>query len=128
MIVALIEISVGQGRRADWRRVDPVGKQGLTQSIDEVQFFRQRNLPGLLDPSPIRATPLIVIGRSVMRLVALTYGTEGDTRPIAALCHALKEAGHDVFLLADENTLGSAQAPGWRHSPTSPLPNIWIFR
>ena len=36
-----------------------------------------------------------------MKLVALTYGTEGDTRPIAAVCRALMDAGHDVTLLAD---------------------------
>ena len=28
-----------------------------------------------------------------MKLVALTYGTEGDTRPVAALCRALMNAG-----------------------------------
>jgi sterol 3beta-glucosyltransferase len=39
-----------------------------------------------------------------MKLVALTYGTEGDTRPIAAVCRALMDAGHDVTLLADNGT------------------------
>jgi sterol 3beta-glucosyltransferase len=28
-----------------------------------------------------------------MKLVALTYGTEGDTRPMAAVCRALMDAG-----------------------------------
>jgi len=45
-----------------------------------------------------------------MKLVALTYGTEGDTRPLAALCRALIDAGHDVTLLADAGTLSSANA------------------
>jgi hypothetical protein len=36
-----------------------------------------------------------------MKLVAMTYGSEGDTRPIAALCRALMDAGHEVILLAD---------------------------
>jgi len=45
-----------------------------------------------------------------MRLLALTYGTEGDTRPLAMLCHGLIGAGHEVTLLADGGTLGSAQA------------------
>lgn len=47
-----------------------------------------------------------------MKLVALTYGTEGDTRPLAALCRALMDAGHAVTLLADAATLGSARALG----------------
>lgn len=34
-----------------------------------------------------------------MKLVILTYGTEGDTRPLAALNQALREWGHDVCLL-----------------------------
>jgi sterol 3beta-glucosyltransferase len=40
-----------------------------------------------------------------MKMTAVTFGTEGDTRPIAALCRALKDAGHDVTLLAAEHTL-----------------------
>jgi hypothetical protein len=47
-----------------------------------------------------------------MKLVALTYGTEGDTRPVAALCRALMDAGYDVTLLADRGTLGSARDLG----------------
>ena len=45
-----------------------------------------------------------------MRLLILTYGTEGDTRPLAALGHALIAAGHEVHLLADASTLGAAIA------------------
>jgi sterol 3beta-glucosyltransferase len=44
-----------------------------------------------------------------MRLVALTYGTEGDTRPLAALCRALIDAGHDVTLLANSETSASVR-------------------
>jgi UDP:flavonoid glycosyltransferase YjiC (YdhE family) len=51
-----------------------------------------------------------------MKLVAVTFGTEGDTRPIAALCRALNDAGHDVLLLAAAGTLGSAHDWGVPHA------------
>jgi protein-S-isoprenylcysteine O-methyltransferase Ste14 len=51
-----------------------------------------------------------------MKLVALTYGTEGDTRPIASLCRALMDAGYEVTLLADGGTLGSARDLGVPHA------------
>lgn len=51
-----------------------------------------------------------------MKLVALTYGTEGDTRPIATLCRALMDAGHEVTLLAGEGTLSSARNLSVTHS------------
>jgi len=44
-----------------------------------------------------------------MKMAAVTFGTEGDTRPIAGLCRALKDAGHDVTLLAAKDTLRSAE-------------------
>ena len=47
-----------------------------------------------------------------MKFTVVTYGTEGDTRPFAALCRGLIEAGHDARLLADAGTLGSAHALG----------------
>lgn len=47
-----------------------------------------------------------------MKLLIITYGTEGDTRPLAALGHALRQAGHEVELLGDAGTLGTAQALG----------------
>lgn len=47
-----------------------------------------------------------------MKLLALTYGTEGDTRPLAMLCRGLLDAGHHVTLLAEGRTLASAQARG----------------
>ncbi|GLQ45754.1 hypothetical protein GCM10007862_08050 [Dyella lipolytica] len=47
-----------------------------------------------------------------MKFAVVTYGTEGDTRPLAALCSALMDAGHETRLLADASTLGSAKALG----------------
>ncbi|TYT26627.1 glycosyltransferase family 1 protein [Luteimonas viscosa] len=47
-----------------------------------------------------------------MKILLLTYGTEGDTRPLAALGHALQQAGHEAHLLADASTLDSARALG----------------
>lgn len=51
-----------------------------------------------------------------MRLLALTYGTEGDTRPLVMLCHGLRHAGHQVLLLAEQGTLGSARELGVPHA------------
>lgn len=47
-----------------------------------------------------------------MRLLIVTYGTEGDSRPLAALGCALMRAGHDVHLLADADTLDTARSLG----------------
>ncbi|WP_298017001.1 glycosyltransferase [uncultured Castellaniella sp.] len=47
-----------------------------------------------------------------MKFAVATYGTEGDTRPLAGLCKALMDAGHETLLLADASTLGSARALG----------------
>lgn len=47
-----------------------------------------------------------------MKFVAVTYGTEGDTRPMALLCRALMDAGHSTHLLADAATLGYASGLG----------------
>lgn len=54
-----------------------------------------------------------------MKFAVATYGTEGDTRPLAALCLALNAAGHDTRLLADAATLGSAHAAGLAATPLS---------
>ena len=54
-----------------------------------------------------------------MKLVLLTCGTEGDTRPLAALGHALRKAGHEVVLLGDARTLGTAHALGIPATPLS---------
>ena len=51
-----------------------------------------------------------------MKLTAVTFGTEGDTRPLAALCRALMDAGHEVTLLAAGETLGSARDLGVPHA------------
>jgi sterol 3beta-glucosyltransferase len=51
-------------------------------------------------------------GRIPVKLVVATYGTEGDTRPLAALTRALIDAGHAAHLLADAATLGSAATLG----------------
>lgn len=53
---------------------------------------------------------------SALRFSVITYGTEGDTRPLAGVCHALMQRGHQVRLWADRSTLGSAHAlgvPAW---------------
>jgi sterol 3beta-glucosyltransferase len=52
-----------------------------------------------------------------MKLLATTFGTEGDTRPIATLCRALMDAGHEMMLLAADGTLGSARELGVPHAP-----------
>lgn len=49
-----------------------------------------------------------------MKIAVLTYGTEGDARPLAALCRALDDAGHASVLLADATTLGAAERLGVR--------------
>ena len=47
-----------------------------------------------------------------MRIVALTFGTEGDTRPMLALCRGLLDAGHDVVVLAERSGEAFATALG----------------
>jgi sterol 3beta-glucosyltransferase len=47
-----------------------------------------------------------------MKFLILTYGTDGDTRPLAALSRALIDAGHEAHLLADGASLGIATALG----------------
>ncbi|WP_312319995.1 glycosyltransferase [Stenotrophomonas sp.] len=51
-----------------------------------------------------------------MRLLVVTYGTEGDTRPLVMLCHGLMQAGHAVMLLAEGGTLESARMLGVPHA------------
>ncbi|MFC4308180.1 glycosyltransferase [Steroidobacter flavus] len=53
-----------------------------------------------------------------MKFLVLTYGTDGDTRPLAALSRALMDAGHEAHLLADDASLGTAAALG---VPATPL-------
>ncbi len=47
-----------------------------------------------------------------MHYVVITFGTEGDTRPLVGVCRALMDAGHRVRLLADRSTLDTAKALG----------------
>lgn len=54
-----------------------------------------------------------------MKFTVATYGTEGDTRPLAALCIALRAAGHQTHLLADAATLASARSAGIPATPLS---------
>ena len=51
-----------------------------------------------------------------MKLLAMTYGTEGDTRPLVMLCHGLIAAGHEVLLLAERGTLDTARELGVPHA------------
>ena len=44
------------------------------------------------------------------RFTVVTYGTEGDTRPLVGLCRGLLNAGHEVYLFADRSTMTTAQA------------------
>ena len=44
-----------------------------------------------------------------MRIVALTFGTEGDSRPMIALCRGLRDSGHDVTLLAERTAHGGGR-------------------
>jgi UDP:flavonoid glycosyltransferase YjiC (YdhE family) len=47
-----------------------------------------------------------------VRLTIVTYGSEGDTRPLVALGRGLLDAGHDVHLFVESSTIGSAHALG----------------
>lgn len=47
-----------------------------------------------------------------MRFCVITFGSEGDTRPIAALCKGLMQAGHHLHLWADRSTLPYPQSQG----------------
>jgi UDP:flavonoid glycosyltransferase YjiC (YdhE family) len=47
-----------------------------------------------------------------LRLCVVTVGSEGDTRPLAALCRGLLDRGHEVKLFADDSTLAVPRALG----------------
>lgn len=47
-----------------------------------------------------------------MRFAVISYGTEGDTRPIVALCRGLAESGHEVTMLGEGSGAGLAAAQG----------------
>src|SRR5690606_2578592 len=54
-----------------------------------------------------------------MKIVILTYGTEGDTRPMLALGQALVKSGHEIILLGDAHALGLANRLGFPATPLS---------
>jgi len=47
-----------------------------------------------------------------MRLSIVTFGSEGDTRPLAALCRGLLDRGHDLHLFAEHSTLSLPRSLG----------------
>jgi len=47
-----------------------------------------------------------------MRLAIVTFGSEGDTRPLAALCRGLVGRGHELTLFAEQSTLNLPQRLG----------------
>ncbi|MBB6096379.1 UDP:flavonoid glycosyltransferase YjiC (YdhE family) [Povalibacter uvarum] len=47
-----------------------------------------------------------------MRLSIVTFGSEGDTRPLAALCRGLLDRGHDLTLFAEHSTLSLPRSLG----------------
>ena len=47
-----------------------------------------------------------------MRFTVVTYGSEGDTRPLVALCRGLMDAHHEVQLFTEQSTVGSGRALG----------------
>jgi sterol 3beta-glucosyltransferase len=49
---------------------------------------------------------------NALRLCVVTVGSEGDTRPLAALCRGLLDRGHEVKLFADAATLAGPRALG----------------
>lgn len=53
-----------------------------------------------------------------MRFSCVTWGSEGDTRPLGALCRGLVDRGHEVRLFADEATL---TLPRMLEVPCEPL-------
>lgn len=71
---------------------------------------RQMKWRNTLSRAKYGVTPCLCFFDAPMRFTVITYGTEGDTRPLVAVCRGLLQAGHDVSLLADRSTLGTAQA------------------
>lgn len=47
-----------------------------------------------------------------MRIVLVTFGTEGDTRPLLALARGLEAAGHDPLVISDVSGADLAHAVG----------------
>lgn len=49
-----------------------------------------------------------------MKFAVITFGTEGDTRPLVALCKGLANAGHDTLFLTDSSSVSLAGAAAVR--------------
>jgi UDP:flavonoid glycosyltransferase YjiC (YdhE family) len=49
-----------------------------------------------------------------MKIAAITFGTEGDTRPLAALCKGMANAGHDTCFLTEKSSVSLATSAGVR--------------
>jgi sterol 3beta-glucosyltransferase len=47
-----------------------------------------------------------------VRFTVVTYGSEGDTRPLVALSRGLIDGGHEVQFFAEQSTVGNATAHG----------------
>ncbi len=47
-----------------------------------------------------------------MKIVAITFGTEGDTRPLAAFCKGLADAGHQTCFLTEKCGVRLATSAG----------------
>lgn len=47
-----------------------------------------------------------------MRFAVVTFGSEGDTRPLAALCRGVLDRGHELRLFAEHSTLSLPQRLG----------------
>ena len=47
-----------------------------------------------------------------MKLTVISYGTEGDNRPIVALCRGLQSSGHDVVFLGERSIETLATSSG----------------
>lgn len=59
-------------------------------------------------------SPLQDLRELAVRFTVVTSGSEGDTRPLAALCRGLLDHGHEVKLFADRSTLAVPQSLGVR--------------
>ena len=47
-----------------------------------------------------------------MRFTVATFGTDGDTRPLVAVCKGLMQAGHEVQFFAERSTVPFALTHG----------------
>lgn len=52
-----------------------------------------------------------------MKALLVTWGTEGDTRPVLALAQGLQASGHEVLVMADRNGQPLAEALGIGFDP-----------